>query len=207
MTTHLSSQTVYTLRDEFLTKYPRKYVDDIPDGIQKLVCVLLGTIKDIQEEYGWYYIACCKCNKKVVSKSQSLKDIDVTDNEGGDKLYIYDNENEVENKKNAIRSGRNQTGSHNDSVDPQVINDIKNLMDICNPLVITYMMARDRFIENNQQNVKLKLIGRREKDERTYNLPSASKVAGIVIDDIDASFDKRDIVVETQSGQLRTTYK
>nr|GEZ66554.1 hypothetical protein [Tanacetum cinerariifolium] len=104
-------------------------------------------------------------------------------------------------------SGRNQTGSHNDSVDPQVINDIKNLMDICNPLVITYMMARDRFIENNQQNVKLKLIGRREKDERTYNLPSASKVAGIVIDDIDASFDKRDIVVETQSGQLRTTYK
>lgn len=31
MTTHLSSQTVYTLRDEFLTMYSRKYVEDIPD--------------------------------------------------------------------------------------------------------------------------------------------------------------------------------
>ncbi|GJX78596.1 replication protein A 70 kDa DNA-binding subunit C-like protein [Tanacetum coccineum] len=472
MTTHLASQTVYTLRDEFLTKYPRKYVDDIPDGTEKLVCVLLGTIKDIQEEYGWYYIAFRKYNKNVVSKSESLKDIDVTDNEGGDKinvrvqdgtgtislvlfdhedgdvnsfpkdfdklinkkfifkievskfnyengydvytisklcddaeimdamikrdatdkvicdlfqgdvvscisdslaatdidsnsatspatkglrntfdkdilgsiapswsmmhrvtksaismmnsmtrakhvsngiidvstfsiikdyfdngdptficrrcgamlwhaetlrgnqngnksayslccgkgkvqlskcpdppqllsnlyqnkhpnsknfinniraynmmfsftsmrgkvdssvnkgrgpylyrlqgqnyhlmgsllpiagstpkfsqLYIYDTENEVANRKNTIRSGCDQT-------------------------VISYRMARDRFIENNQQNVKLKLIGRREKDGRTYNLPSASEVAGIVIDDIDASFDKRDIVVETQS--------
>nr|GEY14846.1 hypothetical protein [Tanacetum cinerariifolium] len=114
-------------------------------------------------------------------------------------LYIYDTENEVSNRKNAIRSGRDQTCSNDDAVDPQVINDIKNLLDSCNPLVISYRMARDRFIEDNQQNVKLKLIGRREKDGRTYNLPNASEVAGIVIGDVDASFDKRDIVVETQS--------
>nr|GEZ14365.1 hypothetical protein [Tanacetum cinerariifolium] len=114
-------------------------------------------------------------------------------------LYIYDTENEVSNRKNAIRSGRDQTCSNDDAVDPLVINDIKNLLDSCNPLVISYRMARDRSIEDNQQNVKLKLIGRREKDGRTYNLPSASEVAGIVIGDVDASFDKRDIVVETQS--------
>ncbi|GJR11416.1 hypothetical protein Tco_0794068 [Tanacetum coccineum] len=101
------------------------------------------------------------------------------------------------------RSGRDQTCSNDDVVDPQVINDIKNLLDSCNSFVISCRMARDRFIEDYQQNVKLKLIGRREKDGRTYNLSSVSEVAGIVIGDIDASFDKRDIVVETQSGLLQ----
>ncbi|GJQ95661.1 replication protein A 70 kDa DNA-binding subunit B-like protein [Tanacetum coccineum] len=81
------SQTVYTLRDEFLTKYPRKYVRSVLLGT---ICVLLGTIKDIQEEYGWDYIACRKCNKNVVSEYENLEDIDLTENEGDNKV-IYCN--------------------------------------------------------------------------------------------------------------------
>lgn len=77
------------------------------------------------------------------------------------------------------------------------------MLDVCNPMVIAYRMARDRFNSTGQQDVKLKLIGRRQKDGRTYNLPTVSEVAAIIVGDMDASFDKRDIVVETQSGLLQ----
>lgn len=57
-------------------------------------------------------------------------------------------------------------------------------------------MARDRFKENEQQVVKLRLIGRRQTNGRTYNLTTTSEVAGLIIGDIDTSIDERDIIVE-----------
>lgn len=100
-------------------------------------------------------------------------------------------------------SGTAATSETNDSLDPYTINSLKNMLDYCNPLVITYRMVRDCFKENQWQNVSLKLIGTRKQDGRTYNLPTASEVAGLIIGDIDSSFDKRDIVVQTKSGLLQ----
>ncbi|CAH1435801.1 unnamed protein product [Lactuca virosa] len=47
----------------------------------------------------------------------------------------------------------------------------------------------------------LKLI--RDRDGRTYNLPTASEVAALIIGDISDSVENRDIVVETKSGFLQ----
>ncbi|CAH1431856.1 unnamed protein product [Lactuca virosa] len=51
--------------------------------------------------------------------------------------------------------------------------------------------------------MKLRIIRRRDRDGRTYNLPTASEVAALIIGDICDSVEYIDIVVETRSGFLQ----
>ena len=55
-------------------------------------------------------------------------------------------------------------------------------------------------------NVRLKLIAGQEKDGCTYNVPTVSEVVALIAGDIDAN-SKRDIIVETQNGQLQRIHK
>lgn len=94
------------------------------------------------------------------------------------------------------------SGSNKNNLDSQIINDVKNLLDDCNPLVKTYRLARDRLNQTGEMNLSIRLISARPKDGRTHGLPTAPEVAAIIVGDIDNSFDKRDIIVETQTGRL-----
>lgn len=76
------------------------------------------------------------------------------------------------------------------------------MLDAENPLVKSYRYARERYRCGDFSNVKLRLIRRRDKDGRTYNLPTASEVAALVVGDIDATV-KREIIVETQSRLIK----
>ncbi|XP_035831916.1 uncharacterized protein LOC110870109 [Helianthus annuus] len=51
--------------------------------------------------------------------------------------------------------------------------------------------------------IRLKLIGVRDKDGRIFNLPTAEEIVALIIGDFDGAFDKRDIIVQTQSGDLQ----
>ena len=62
-------------------------------------------------------------------------------------------------------------------------------------------MARDRLTGTEVHNVILKLIAGWEKDGHTYNVPSVPEVVALIAGDIDAN-SNRDIIVETQNGQL-----
>ncbi|CAH1448309.1 unnamed protein product [Lactuca virosa] len=64
-------------------------------------------------------------------------------------------------------------------------------------------MARDCFNASPNIDLKLRLIGRRQHDGRTYNLPTASEVAALIVGDIGNSIDNRDIIVKTKSGSLQ----
>ncbi|XP_076936501.1 uncharacterized protein LOC143603638 [Bidens hawaiensis] len=64
-------------------------------------------------------------------------------------------------------------------------------------------MARDCFQSNHHADLKLRLIAKRNKDGRTYNLPTASEVATLVVGDIDTSLEPRDIIVKTKEGFLQ----
>lgn len=92
--------------------------------------------------------------------------------------------------------------SNPDDFDDELINDLKRMLDRHNPIAQAFRMARDRFKSNDSQNVKLRLIGKRGTDGRTYNLPSASEVAALIVGDVGSSGD-RDIIVEKQSGLLQ----
>ena len=60
------------------------------------------------------------------------------------------------------------------------------MFDSKNELVKCYRMVRDCFDENPQINLKIRLIGRRQQDGRTYNLPTASEVAALIVGDMNA---------------------
>lgn len=80
-------------------------------------------------------------------------------------------------------------------LDDEIIKDLKFMFDMHhNPYAKSFRMANDRFHVENQPNVILKLIGRRDKDGRTYNLPTASEVATCVVSDV-RNFDRSDIIV------------
>lgn len=49
----------------------------------------------------------------------------------------------------------------------------------------------------------MRLIGKRSKDARMYNLPSISEVAVIIIGNLDNSCGERDILVDSKSGKLQ----
>nr|GEU35617.1 uncharacterized protein [Tanacetum cinerariifolium] len=119
-------------------------------------------------------------------------------------LYIYDTENEVQSRIFGLRSGskKNNTSS-SDSIDSQIITDISSILVADNELVKSYRMVRDRHKLDQLQNVRLRLIGRRQSDGREYNLPTASEVAALIVGDIAQSLDERDIIIETKLGNMQ----
>ena len=55
---------------------------------------------------------------------------------------------------------------------------------------------------NEDATIRLKLIGMRDKDGRTYNLPTANEVGALIVGDIDGFSDKKDIILEKHSRSL-----
>ena len=70
-------------------------------------------------------------------------------------------------------------------------------------MVQTFRRARDRYTEDAEQNIKIKLIAKRGKDGRNYNLPTANEVAGLIVGDFDSCAEQRDIVIDKFSEGLQ----
>ncbi|XP_031108515.1 uncharacterized protein LOC116012990 [Ipomoea triloba] len=113
-------------------------------------------------------------------------------------LYIHDTENEVENRINAFRGDQPTTETH-----LQIVQDIKQDLDDHNVLVKCFRWAQNHIKSNPQSEFKMRLIGKRNGDARTYNLPTVSEVAALIVGDLDPALGHRDIIVETKAGYLK----
>ncbi|XP_031101943.1 uncharacterized protein LOC116005845 [Ipomoea triloba] len=113
-------------------------------------------------------------------------------------LYIHDTENEVENRINSFGSSKFNAKLHVDIVEA-----IKQDLDDHNVLVKSFRLAKAQMQTNPNIEYKMRLIGKRVGDARTYNLPIASEVAALVVGDLDPSLGHRDILVETKAGALK----
>ncbi|XP_074296908.1 uncharacterized protein LOC141627568 [Silene latifolia] len=116
-------------------------------------------------------------------------------------LYIYDTEEEVQNRKNAISPG-----------DPSRFNDelirlLENMIDSHNTIAKTFRKVRDRLTVNTDNEVSIKFISRRSSDGRTYNLPTVSEVAALIEGDIGPHMEKRDIIVRRSCGSYDPTIR
>jgi hypothetical protein len=107
-------------------------------------------------------------------------------------LYIYDTENEVKNRIQASTSSEETRKL----IDPHIVEGLKNMLDKENILAKTFRMARDRFKEGEYHDVKLKIINKRQRDGKKYNMPSASEVAALIVNDTSEDRQERDIVVQ-----------
>ncbi|KAI9072566.1 hypothetical protein K1719_045453 [Acacia pycnantha] len=110
-------------------------------------------------------------------------------------LYIYDTENEVQNRISAVSKHLKES-----NIDPIIFERIKDMLDQFNPFVKQYCMESSMISRPHPHGLKLRLISNRQHDGRTHNLPSASKVAALIIGDININFQRRDVIVEELSG-------
>ncbi|CAH9126445.1 unnamed protein product [Cuscuta epithymum] len=113
-------------------------------------------------------------------------------------LYIYDTENELQNRIKSVRGDVNANQLH-----IEIVEDLRNMLNDHNVLVKSFRMAKETIHHGESVDMRLRLIGKRNSDARTYNLPTVSEVAALVVGDFDESMGERDILVETQSGKLQ----
>ncbi|KAF1870934.1 hypothetical protein Lal_00015234 [Lupinus albus] len=90
----------------------------------------------------------------------------------------------------------------NNKVDPNVVVQLSKMLDENNVHAKSFRMASERLKDGVVQNLKLKLIAERNSDGRINNLSTVSEVAALVVGDIESTC-QRDIIMETQSGQLK----
>ncbi|XP_058776623.1 uncharacterized protein LOC131650945 [Vicia villosa] len=109
-------------------------------------------------------------------------------------LYIYDTENEVENRMHGLRNKEN--------IDEDVINQLSKMLYEFNPHAKSFQMAKQWLNNGEPQNLKLRLISSRSTDGRVYNQPTVSEVAASVVGDIDTA-EMRDIIMQTRGGGLQ----
>ena len=67
-------------------------------------------------------------------------------------------------------------------------------------------MARDRLVDSQLDNVKLRLIATCEKVDRVYNMPNVPEIDALIVGDFHPG-SKRDIIVETQNGELQRIHE
>ncbi|XP_035842078.1 uncharacterized protein LOC110923934 [Helianthus annuus] len=118
-------------------------------------------------------------------------------------LYIYDTENEVSNRNKLFSDSTNKSDLHLKQIDLHLIKFLKDFLDNNNQLVKSYRIARNHFTDNPNENFKLRIIYKRDLDGRTYNLPSSSEVAALIVGGIQEIVDHRDIVVESHTEGLQ----
>lgn len=84
-----------------------------------------------------------------------------------------------------------------------LVSAIKDVLDGCNPYAQNFRMLRQHMCSSVVPDIKMRIIGRRGHDSRRYNLPSVSEVAALIVGDFDIANSNRDIIVQTQSGDLQ----
>ncbi|PNX97915.1 helicase-like protein [Trifolium pratense] len=109
-------------------------------------------------------------------------------------LYIYDTENEIDNRLQCFRN--------NKSIHRHIVRNLTNMLDEHNVHVKSFRMARDLLKDGNVQDFKLKLISERTTDGRIYNQPTVSEVAALIVGDVDTA-EKRDIILHKRGGTLQ----
>ncbi|KAF9590355.1 hypothetical protein IFM89_033881, partial [Coptis chinensis] len=117
-------------------------------------------------------------------------------------LYIHDTENEVSHRLNSLNKKIVKKRAR-DELDPSIVQGLIDMLNVTNKLTETYRMARDRFKECHVADISIKLINRRQKDGRLYNLPSSTEVAGLIVGNGDEFNVHRDVIVDKKRFGLK----
>ncbi|XP_063942349.1 uncharacterized protein LOC108207194 [Daucus carota subsp. sativus] len=121
-------------------------------------------------------------------------------NDGDDpkfcQLYIYNTENEVQNMLLWVDVSNGQT------VDTEIVEGLLRMLDETNELVKYFRMARDRFVEQPVQDLKIMMKVCRSVTGRENFIVPSNKVGAIMVGDLEDTCGERDIIVETKSKKL-----
>ncbi|XP_024039627.1 uncharacterized protein LOC18040843 [Citrus clementina] len=113
-------------------------------------------------------------------------------------LYIYDTENEIDNRINTLLKHGMKT-----EIDHEILHELSKMLDQHNNLVKSFRMTRDRYKTQPESTFCLRLLNSRTRDGRRYNIPTVSEVAGLIVGDFSEANFQRDVIIEHRTKGLR----
>uniref|UniRef100_A0A0D3E6N4 Helitron helicase-like domain-containing protein n=1 Tax=Brassica oleracea var. oleracea TaxID=109376 RepID=A0A0D3E6N4_BRAOL len=118
-------------------------------------------------------------------------------------LYIVDTENEVENRAKCLSLDKQKIQvKKKDHLRKDIIETLMKMLNEVNPYVKKFRSARDRFNTDPENSFHMRIVSERLNFGRTYNTPTASEVAALIPGDFSLDMDRRDIVLQQNSGKL-----
>ncbi|CAN6846284.1 unnamed protein product [Brassica oleracea] len=112
-------------------------------------------------------------------------------------LYIFDTENELQNRKRAITEDPSSL-----ALDDSIIVPLIEMLDIHNHLARTFRHASYRYKATGSIEFSITLV-RQPNRGRQYDLPTANEIGGLIVGDLSATSVGKDIVVELKSSALQ----
>jgi hypothetical protein len=89
------------------------------------------------------------------------------------------------------------------TLDPDILHELQTMLSEVNPYAQMFRSIRDLVLNNPMQALHLRILAKRSKDARTYNIPTGNEVAAIMVGDGSEDVDHRDVVVQDRQGGLR----
>lgn len=114
-------------------------------------------------------------------------------------LYIYDTADEITNRLQCLDTNR----EYNEDLNPNIVQSLTRMLDIHNPFVKKFRMARDHLAGNEPGDFIIRIVGAKEGDPVQYNLPTTDELTMLVVGDFSLDTFKRDIVIETHGRDLK----
>jgi hypothetical protein len=114
-------------------------------------------------------------------------------------LYIFDTKNEIENR---IRALSNEDLEDND-IKPDIVHELKKMLDEHNPLAKTFRHARDLFEQHKGIDISICIIGANKGDAIQYEMPHTEELAMLVVGDLNIENYRRDIIVNNKNNGLQ----
>lgn len=111
-------------------------------------------------------------------------------------LYIYDTDNEVENRMRWVNT------LDGEDVETEIVQGLIKMLDESNELVKHFRMARDRFKEQEIIDMKIVLKVCRAQSGRENHIGPSDEVAGIMVGDLEETCGERDIVIDSKDDGL-----
>lgn len=107
--------------------------------------------------------------------------------------------NEVHNRIQALDHAERR-GSQ---LDPSIVQSLIRMLDEHNPLARQFRISRDSLAADEVEEFVIRIVGPRDGDPPLYNLPSTEQLAMLVVGDFTSDTFERDIIVQTQAGDLQ----
>jgi hypothetical protein len=113
-------------------------------------------------------------------------------------LYIFDTQNEIRNRIKALHK---QEPSEVE-IDPQIVKQLKDMLDENNPLVKTFRYARDMLDKYKDIELSIRIVGANKGDPVQYEMPHTDELALLIVGDFTLEKCQRDIIVSTKQKEL-----
>lgn len=92
---------------------------------------------------------------------------------------------------------------HHGLLDMSTVLRLQHMLQLHNPYVDAFLTTRERLTINENISLHLRTVDDRNLDQRRYNRPTTSEIAVIIPGTGEEQVDRRDIVLETRSHQLK----